>query len=92
MLGSLQSHELRIKQFDSSPSEQAFQVQDTNHVSFRGRGGRGSFHGQGQGRGNVQSENSSSYQRYFLCMKLIKITNNEIQGNKTHKWWKSKEN
>ena len=56
MLGSLQSHELRIKQFDSFASEQAFQVQDSNHVSFRRRGGRVSFHGQGQGRGNVQSE------------------------------------
>ena len=38
MLGSLQSHELRIKQFDSSASEQDFQVQDSNHVSLRGRG------------------------------------------------------
>lgn len=62
LLGSLQSHELRIKQFDS-PSEQAFQVQDTNRGGFRGRGGRGSFRGRGQGRGKVPSENSSSYQR-----------------------------
>ncbi|XP_074356106.1 uncharacterized protein LOC141695792 [Apium graveolens] len=40
LLGSLQSHELRIKQFDSSPSEQVFQVQDTSRGGFRGRGGR----------------------------------------------------
>ena len=63
LLGSLQSRELRIKQFDSSPSEQAFQIQDTNRGGFRGRGGRGSFRGRGQGRGKVQSEYSSSYQR-----------------------------
>ena len=63
LLGSLQSHELRIKQFDSSPSEQDFQIQDTSHGGFRGRGGRGSFRGRGQGRGKVQSEYSSSYQR-----------------------------
>ena len=30
LLGSLQSHELRIKQFDSSPFEQVFQIRDTN--------------------------------------------------------------
>ena len=63
LLGSLQSYELRIKQFDSSPSEQAFQVQETNHGGFRGKGGRGSFRGRGQGRGKVPSENSSSSQR-----------------------------
>ncbi|XP_077217878.1 uncharacterized protein LOC143852380 [Tasmannia lanceolata] len=37
-LGSLQSHELRMKQFDSSPLEQAFQ----NQVSFR-EGSRGRY-------------------------------------------------
>ncbi|XP_077237259.1 uncharacterized protein LOC143878927 [Tasmannia lanceolata] len=41
LLGSLQSYELRMKQFDSSPLEQAFQTQ----VSFR-RGSRG----RGRGR------------------------------------------
>ena len=61
LLGSLQSHELRIKQFDSSPSEQAFQIRDTNRGGFRGRGGR-SARGRGQGRGQIQSENSSPSQ------------------------------
>ncbi|KAK1397529.1 hypothetical protein POM88_007392 [Heracleum sosnowskyi] len=42
---------------------QAFQVQDTNRGGFRGRGKRGSFRGRGQGRGNVPSENSCSFQR-----------------------------
>ncbi|XP_074336751.1 uncharacterized protein LOC141673923 [Apium graveolens] len=67
LFGSKQSHELRIKQFDSSPSEQVFQVQDTSRGGFRGgfrgRGERRSFRGRGQGRENVQSENFNSYQR-----------------------------
>ncbi|XP_074363262.1 uncharacterized protein LOC141703732 [Apium graveolens] len=63
LLGSLQSHELRIKQFNLSPSEQVFEVQDTSRGGFRGRGGRGSFRCRGQGRGKVQSENFNSYQR-----------------------------
>ncbi|XP_077234703.1 uncharacterized protein LOC143876907 [Tasmannia lanceolata] len=57
LLGSLQSHELRMKQFDSSPLEQAFQTQ----VSFRGgsRGrerGRISFRGRGRNGGERNQE------------------------------------
>ncbi|XP_077237192.1 uncharacterized protein LOC143878863 [Tasmannia lanceolata] len=55
LLGSLQSHELRMKQFDSSPLEQAFQTQ----VSFRGgsRGrGRNSFLGRGRNGGERNQE------------------------------------
>jgi len=35
LLGSLRSHELRMKQYDSTPLEQAFQA----HMSFRGDSG-----------------------------------------------------
>ncbi|XP_077230180.1 uncharacterized protein LOC143863401 [Tasmannia lanceolata] len=38
LLGSLQSHELRMKQFDSSPLEQAFQTQVSFRGDSRGRG------------------------------------------------------
>eukprot|EP00268_Persea_americana_P007560 TRINITY_DN12834_c0_g1_i6.p2 TRINITY_DN12834_c0_g1~~TRINITY_DN12834_c0_g1_i6.p2 ORF type:complete len:298 (+),score=63.45 TRINITY_DN12834_c0_g1_i6:1502-2395(+) len=46
LVGSLQSHELRMKQFDSSPLEQAFQSQ----LSFGG-GARGKRRGHSRGRG-----------------------------------------
>ncbi|XP_020678606.2 uncharacterized protein LOC110096826 [Dendrobium catenatum] len=55
LLGSLQSHELRMKQYDSTPLEEAFQTQVALRGNFkggRGRGfgrGRGSF---GRGRGS----------------------------------------
>ncbi|XP_074365687.1 uncharacterized protein LOC141706756 [Apium graveolens] len=63
LLGSLESHKTGIKQFDSSPSEQAFQVQNTNHGGFREKAGIGSFRDRGRGRGIVQSEYSRSYKR-----------------------------
>ena len=53
LLGSLQSHELQMKQYDTTPLEQAFEA----HISFRGgSGGRGFNRGRGKcsavGRGN----------------------------------------
>ncbi|PKU61343.1 hypothetical protein MA16_Dca028166 [Dendrobium catenatum] len=55
LLGSLQSHELRMKQYDLTPLEKAFQTQVALRGNFKGdRGrdfgrGRGSF---GRGRGS----------------------------------------
>ena len=51
LMGSLQSHELRLKMFDSNPSEEAFHMQS----SYRGRsnGRRGGRGGRGNGRSNV---------------------------------------
>ncbi|BBH09623.1 ADP glucose pyrophosphorylase large subunit 1 [Prunus dulcis] len=62
LMGSLQSHELRLKQFDSGPVEQAFQSQ----VSFRGssrRGGGGFARGRGrnnQGRGYANDQKETN--------------------------------
>ncbi|BFG30241.1 hypothetical protein CerSpe_165140 [Prunus speciosa] len=62
LMGSLQSHELRLKQFDSGPIEQAFQSQ----VSFKGssrRGGRGFARGRGrnnQGRGYANDQKKTN--------------------------------
>ncbi|GAV84464.1 DUF4219 domain-containing protein/UBN2 domain-containing protein [Cephalotus follicularis] len=54
LLGSLQSHELRMKQFDAPPLEHAFQSQVLSHGgNFRGRG-RGRHSTRGRGRGNEQ--------------------------------------
>ncbi|XP_077253100.1 uncharacterized protein LOC143892392 [Tasmannia lanceolata] len=55
LLGSLQSHELRMKQFDSSPLEQAFQIQVSFKGSSRGRG-RNSFRGRGRNGGERNQE------------------------------------
>ncbi|PKU78742.1 hypothetical protein MA16_Dca000085 [Dendrobium catenatum] len=52
LLGSLQSHELRMKQYDSIPLEEAFQTQVALHRNFRGGRGRGFGRGRGSfGRG-----------------------------------------
>ncbi|XP_077232656.1 uncharacterized protein LOC143870019 [Tasmannia lanceolata] len=59
LLGSLQSHELRMKQFDSSPLEQAFQTQVSFRGGSRGRGrerGRNSFRGRGRNGGERNQE------------------------------------
>lgn len=45
LLGSLQSHELHIKEYDFSPLEQTFQTQLSFRGGSRGRKGRGFHHG-----------------------------------------------
>ncbi|XP_077246125.1 uncharacterized protein LOC143885992 [Tasmannia lanceolata] len=59
LMGSLQSHEQRMKQFDSSPLEQAFQTQVSFRGGSRGRGrgrGRNSFRGRGRNGGERNQE------------------------------------
>lgn len=60
LLGSLQSHELRIKQFASSSSEQAFQMQETSREGYRGRGRRTYTHGRGRGRGQIENVHANA--------------------------------
>ncbi|TXG68966.1 hypothetical protein EZV62_003901 [Acer yangbiense] len=54
LMGSLQSHELRLKQFDTTPLEQAFQSHAYFNQSSRGRRG-----GRGGGR-NSESRNNNN--------------------------------
>lgn len=65
LMGSLQSHELRLKMFDSNPSEEAFHMQS----SYRGRsnGRRGGRGGRGNGRSNVvtNTESESRDNQFF---------------------------
>ncbi|KAI0519880.1 hypothetical protein KFK09_007341 [Dendrobium nobile] len=57
LLGSLQSHELRMKQYDSTPHEEAFQTQVALRGNFKGGFGRGFGRGRGsygtRGRGRA---------------------------------------
>ncbi|KAI9180764.1 hypothetical protein LWI28_007897 [Acer negundo] len=61
-MGSLQSHELRLKQFDTTPLEQAFQSQASFNQSSRGRrGGRnGGRNSESRNNNNDNKEESSS--------------------------------
>ncbi|PKU85648.1 hypothetical protein MA16_Dca003389 [Dendrobium catenatum] len=55
LLGSLQLHELRMKQYDLTPHEEAFQTQVELRGNFRGSHGRGFGRGRGyfgRGRGS----------------------------------------
>ncbi|KAH7838617.1 hypothetical protein Vadar_029038 [Vaccinium darrowii] len=63
-MGSLQSHELRRKQYDSSPLEQAFQTQVSLRGGFGSGKGRGSSRGRGRNNessGHSQKDESQSY-------------------------------
>ena len=66
LMGSLQSHELRLKQFDTTPLEQAFQSQASFNQSSRGRrGGRGggrNFESRNNNNDSKEESNSSSSQ------------------------------
>ncbi|KAL8132344.1 hypothetical protein AgCh_008002 [Apium graveolens] len=64
LLGSLQSHELRIKQFESSPSEQAFQMQEFHRVGFRGRGRGRNFRGKGRSQPDSYARGRSQARNY----------------------------
>ncbi|XP_022004359.2 uncharacterized protein LOC110901909 [Helianthus annuus] len=65
LLGILQSHELRLKQYDDAPTEQAFQVQsnyyDRSKQSRSENTGRGCGKGKGRFNGSI---------RCFNCQKL----------------------
>lgn len=53
LLGTLQSHELRMRQFDSTPYEQAFQLQSSNNQEkgrFYGKEQQMEFRGRGRGK------------------------------------------
>ncbi|KAJ0522113.1 putative RNA-directed DNA polymerase [Helianthus annuus] len=63
LLGILQSHELRLKQYDEAPMEQAFQVQN----SERSRQLRYENNGRGRGRGRGRT---SGQIRCYNCQKL----------------------
>lgn len=60
LLGSLQSHELRIKQFEYPSSEQAFQMQEFHRGGYRGRGGRRVSRGRGRGRSQIENFHANS--------------------------------
>jgi transcriptional regulator with GAF, ATPase, and Fis domain len=66
LMGSLQSHELRIKQFDSPPIEQAFQTQLAIRGGARGRRGRGRGYGGGRNQETKEDDSDSSYSMLSL--------------------------
>ncbi|KAA0040718.1 integrase [Cucumis melo var. makuwa] len=75
LMGSLQSHELRLKQFDVNP-EEAFQMQTLFRGGSRGRrgghgrrGGRGSRRGRGFGRNQGGGRGNFSQIQCFNCRK-----------------------
>ncbi|KAL4582817.1 hypothetical protein LXL04_007378 [Taraxacum kok-saghyz] len=45
LLGALQSHELRLRQFDDTPFEQAFQFQSSGQTNDQNRGNQGEYSG-----------------------------------------------
>ncbi|XP_022003035.1 uncharacterized protein LOC110900455 [Helianthus annuus] len=63
--GILQSHELRLKQYDDASIEQAFQIQSNQHD--RTRQSRSDYNGRGRGKGRGKFNNSI---RCFNCQKL----------------------
>ncbi|XP_022007712.1 uncharacterized protein LOC110906973 [Helianthus annuus] len=65
LLGILQSHELRLKQYDDAPAEQAFQVQGNNYDRSRQFRIENSGRGRGKGRGRY---NGSI--RCYNCQRL----------------------
>ncbi|XP_022019233.1 uncharacterized protein LOC110919268 [Helianthus annuus] len=65
LLGILQSHELRLKQYDDVPIEQAFQVQNANQD--RSRPFRSDYSGRGRSRGRGRTNGQI---RCHNCQKL----------------------
>ncbi|XP_035836117.1 uncharacterized protein LOC118484222 [Helianthus annuus] len=65
LLGILQSHELRMKQYDESPIEQAFQIQ--SHTSDRTRQNRSDVGNRGRGRGKGKF---NAFIRCYNCQKI----------------------
>ncbi|XP_022007583.1 uncharacterized protein LOC110906815 [Helianthus annuus] len=64
--GILQSHELRLKQYDDVSTEQAFQIQSDQQD--RTRQSRSEYSGRGRGKGRGKFNNNSI--RCFNCQKL----------------------
>ncbi|XP_021989247.1 uncharacterized protein LOC110885829 [Helianthus annuus] len=65
LLGILQSHELRLKQYDDSPMEQAFQVQSQGLERSRSLRSENTGRGRGRGRGRYNGQI-----RCFNCQRL----------------------
>ncbi|KAL4573495.1 hypothetical protein LXL04_020303 [Taraxacum kok-saghyz] len=70
LLGTLQSHELRLRQFDDAPFEQAFQLQSSGQTSDQNKGNQGEYSDE-KGRGKPLSQ----VQCYY-CGKLGHIKKN----------------
>ncbi|XP_076928303.1 uncharacterized protein LOC143592228 [Bidens hawaiensis] len=73
LMGILQSHELRLKQYDAQPIDQAFQVQNLNSNSDlnRNRGFR-NFRGRGRGKGRIFYSNREI--KCYNCQKIGHIS------------------
>ncbi|XP_022007173.1 uncharacterized protein LOC110906331 [Helianthus annuus] len=74
LLGILQSHELRLKQYDDAPTEQAFQVQSNNYDRSRQPRSKNTGRGCGKGRGR--------FNRLIRCYNCQKLGHTAIFCNK----------
>ncbi|XP_074373661.1 uncharacterized protein LOC141714012 [Apium graveolens] len=84
LLGSLQSHELRIKQFESSPSEQAFQMQEFHREGFRGRGRGRNFCEKGRSQPDSYARGRSQARNYQYQLNHEASPGNQYERGRFH--------
>ncbi|XP_076895914.1 uncharacterized protein LOC143548707 [Bidens hawaiensis] len=78
LMGILQSHELRLKQYDDRSIDQAFQVQNfnSNYDTNKNRGFRNYNPSRGRGRGRGRFTNPSREIKCYTCSKFGHISRN----------------